>query len=226
MTDVYGQRKPENTTFCIQCNANFCLWASRPPPGGGTRYIPGWGGAARPLIPWPCLRQVSLIFRFLIPFLRHLTQFKTKMDKSIPRLRQKMINSIPCSRQKSRKTYPGWPHVPIKPPPPRVKAPSTRTRICFNSQLFLCEFASRWILHANAQPFWIHFPEWIVLNPHRIWNRVNGRILIFYNPMTLLTQIQSCLVVARLMAHALFTVVTEESWILEGRKEGRNYLSV
>ena len=27
-----------------------------------------------------------------------------------------MINSIPCSRQKSRKTYPGWPHVPIKPP--------------------------------------------------------------------------------------------------------------
>ena len=26
-----------------------------------------------------------------------------------------MINSIPCLRQKSRKTYPGWPHVPIKP---------------------------------------------------------------------------------------------------------------
>ena len=26
-----------------------------------------------------------------------------------------MINLIPCSRQKSRKTYPGWPHVPIKP---------------------------------------------------------------------------------------------------------------
>ena len=24
-------------------------------PGGGTRYIPGWEGAARPLIPWPCL---------------------------------------------------------------------------------------------------------------------------------------------------------------------------
>ena len=37
-----------------------------------------------------------------------------------------MINSIPCLRQKSRKTYPGWPHVTIKPlqgstPPPRAK---------------------------------------------------------------------------------------------------------
>ena len=26
-----------------------------------------------------------------------------------------MIKSIPCLRQKSRKTYPGWTHVPIKP---------------------------------------------------------------------------------------------------------------
>ena len=29
---------------------------------GDTRYILGWGGAVRPLIPWPCLRQKSLIF--------------------------------------------------------------------------------------------------------------------------------------------------------------------
>ena len=29
---------------------------------GGTRYILGWGCAARPLIPWLCLRQKSLIF--------------------------------------------------------------------------------------------------------------------------------------------------------------------
>ena len=50
--------------------------------GGGTRYIPGWGGAARPLISWPCLRQISLIFQpclrqnsdFVIPCLRHLTR--------------------------------------------------------------------------------------------------------------------------------------------------------
>ena len=49
---------------------------------GGTRYIPGWGGAPRTLIPWPCLRQISLIFLpclrqnsdFLIPCLRHLTR--------------------------------------------------------------------------------------------------------------------------------------------------------
>ena len=54
------------------------------PAGGGTRYILGWGGAARLLIPRPCLRQKSLIF-------------------------------LPCLRQKYRKTYPGWPHVPIKP---------------------------------------------------------------------------------------------------------------
>ena len=40
--------------------------------GGGTRYIPGWGGAARPLIPWPCLRQISLIF---LPCLRQNSDF-------------------------------------------------------------------------------------------------------------------------------------------------------
>ena len=49
--------------------------------------------------------------------------FKTKIDKSIPWLRQKMINSIPCLRQKSRKTYPGWPHVPIKGVPPPAGSP-------------------------------------------------------------------------------------------------------
>ena len=37
------------------------------------------------------------------------------VQEKIPCLRQKLINSIPCLRQKSRKTYPGWPHVPIKP---------------------------------------------------------------------------------------------------------------
>ena len=44
-------------------------------PGGGTQYIFGWGGAARPLIPRPCLRQkiayfptlFKTEFRFLIP---------------------------------------------------------------------------------------------------------------------------------------------------------------
>ena len=73
------------------------------PGGGGTRYIRGWGGAARPLIPLPCLRQTE--FRFLIPCLsqrksiliniracknfavyrpRKDILFKTKIDKSIP----------------------------------------------------------------------------------------------------------------------------------------------
>ena len=59
---------------------------------GGTRYIPGWGGAARPLhtltllktniADFPTLFKTE--FRFLIPCLRHLTLFKTKFDKSIP----------------------------------------------------------------------------------------------------------------------------------------------
>ena len=45
--------------------------AFRPRGGGGSRYILGWGGAARPLIPWACLRQKSLIF---LPCLRHLSR--------------------------------------------------------------------------------------------------------------------------------------------------------
>ena len=44
------------------------LWNAR----GGTRYILGRGGAARPLIPWPCLRQISLIF---LPCLRQDCDF-------------------------------------------------------------------------------------------------------------------------------------------------------
>ena len=51
--------------------APFLVWI---PGAGGTRYILGWGGAARPLIPWPCLRQKSLIF---LPCLRHLTRNHT-----------------------------------------------------------------------------------------------------------------------------------------------------
>ena len=121
------------------------------PPGGGGYSIYPWVGrcCAAPhtltlfktnITDFPTLFRTE--FRFLIPCLsqwksiliniracknfsayrpRQDILFKTKIDKSIPCLRQKMINSIPCLRQKSRKTYPGWPHVPIKgvPPPPR-----------------------------------------------------------------------------------------------------------
>ena len=46
------------------------------------------------------------------------------VQENIPCLGQKLIKSIPCIRQKSRKTYLGWPHIPMKPiegstPPPR-----------------------------------------------------------------------------------------------------------
>ena len=71
----------------IRYKASVVLWPSYCPyqtmsvtlnvktPGrgrGGTRYILGWGGAARHLIPWPCLRQKSLIF---LPYLRQNSDF-------------------------------------------------------------------------------------------------------------------------------------------------------
>ena len=54
---------------------------------GGTRYILGWGGAARPLIPWvayfPTLFKTE--FRFLIPCLRDLTRNQKKFCCSLVR---------------------------------------------------------------------------------------------------------------------------------------------
>ena len=43
----------------------------------------------------------------------------------------------------------------------------------------------------ESATFKIRYPEWKVLNPQRIWNRVDGRIRILSNPMTLQTLIQS-----------------------------------
>ena len=39
---------------------------------GGTRYIPWWRGAAQRFIPWPCFRQILLIF---LPCLRQNSDF-------------------------------------------------------------------------------------------------------------------------------------------------------
>ena len=61
-------------------------------PGGGTRYILGWGGAARPFIPWPCLRQISLIF---LPCLRQNSDFLIPCLRHLSCLRQKFINRYP-----------------------------------------------------------------------------------------------------------------------------------
>ena len=106
----------------------------------GTRFITGCGGAARALVPWPCLRHVTrnhtpcngIIHIETLFYLIHWQSqnylgrdqqsnalyrprkdklFNAKVDQSIPWLRQKMINSIPRLRQKSRKTHPGWRHV-------------------------------------------------------------------------------------------------------------------
>ena len=65
------------------------------------------------------------------------TLIKTKIDKidTLIKTKKLMIKSIACLRQKS--TYPGWPHVPIKPykgvPPPPLGFQDT----------FLGHYASR-----------------------------------------------------------------------------------
>ena len=134
---------------------NWNNWKNDMSPGrgGGTRYILGWGGAARPSYPdlfktkiadFPTLFRTE--FRLLIPCLRHLTRNHTlcktivnietlsylihwqsqnylPLDQQSHEERFIVQEKIPCLRQKSRKTYPGWPHVHIKPlwgstPPP------------------------------------------------------------------------------------------------------------
>ena len=60
--------KPWKKFLSPSSSAIFSRLASR----GGTRYILGWGGAAWPLIPWPCLRKKSLIF---LPCLRKNSDF-------------------------------------------------------------------------------------------------------------------------------------------------------
>ena len=62
--------------MCLVRSGNLRLWVknikTENPGRGGTRSIIGWGSAARPLIPWPCLRQISLIF---LPCLRQNSDF-------------------------------------------------------------------------------------------------------------------------------------------------------
>ena len=123
-----------STTHCLASAGEavfMCRWMSR---GGRGYSIYPWAGrcSAAPhtltlfktnIADFPTLFTTE--FRFLIPCLsqrksiliniracknfavyrpRKDILFKTKIDKSIPLLRQKMINSIPCLRQKFRKT--------------------------------------------------------------------------------------------------------------------------
>ena len=68
----------------ITINTGYALHRHENPRG--VLDIPWVGGAARPLILWPCLRQISLIFPtlFKTEFRFFDTLFKTKIDKSIP----------------------------------------------------------------------------------------------------------------------------------------------
>ena len=83
---IYTARLKNGTHFSclrksskrVECSNEFMFHSLRDSmrtaatPPGGTWYIPGWGGAARSLIPWPCLRQISLIF---LPCLRQNSDF-------------------------------------------------------------------------------------------------------------------------------------------------------
>ena len=53
---VQGKRSRSKLLF-VALYSFILLAEVEPPPGGGTRYIFEWGGAARPLRPWPYLRQ-------------------------------------------------------------------------------------------------------------------------------------------------------------------------
>ena len=89
----------------------------------------GVGGGGLDISLGPCLKTkiadfptlFKTEFRFLIPFVRQKSLIIVNIirlfivQEKIPCLRQKLIKSVPCLRQKSRKTYPDWPHVPIKP---------------------------------------------------------------------------------------------------------------
>ena len=59
--DLARGSSPTGSTARVICYA-MLMRSDKPETPGGTRYILGWGGAARPHIPWPCLRQISLIF--------------------------------------------------------------------------------------------------------------------------------------------------------------------
>ena len=97
---------------------------------GGTRYTLGWGGAARPLIPWPCLRQISLIFLpcsrqnsdFWYPVKAFIEQavyrsrkdtlFKTKNDK----IDTPFKTQIPKKHTLAGRTSPLSPYKGVPPP--------------------------------------------------------------------------------------------------------------
>ena len=63
----------------------------------------------------PNINQQKLVKTLLFIIQEKTSCLIQKLINRYPDKDKKMINSIPCLRQKSRKTYPGWPHVPIKP---------------------------------------------------------------------------------------------------------------
>ena len=115
------------------------LETARQPPGGGGYSIYPWVGrcCAAP----HTLTLFKTEFQFLIPCLRQRKSILINIRacknfaayrprKDIP-FKTKIDKSIPCLRQKSRKTYPGWPPVPIKgvPPPPLSNLSARRPKM-------------------------------------------------------------------------------------------------
>ena len=64
---------------------------------------------------WYSVEDIRRTYAQAVYHPRKDTLSKTKIDKLNTPIKTKMMKSIPSLRQKSRKTYPGWPHVPIKP---------------------------------------------------------------------------------------------------------------
>ena len=133
------------------------LETARQPPGGGGYLIYPWVGrcCAAPhtltlfktnIADFPTLFKTE--FRFLIPCLsqrksiliniracKNFAAYRPRKD--IP-FKTKIDKKIPCLRQKSRKTYPGWPHVPIKGVPPPPTPPRPRPAAQRNPMPWLC----------------------------------------------------------------------------------------
>ena len=89
VTNIEGGRWGRGGSMSGKCNVKAIL----PPRGGGGYSMYPWlgrcGAAPHTLTLFKTniadfLTHFKTEFRFLIPCLRHLTQFKTKIDKSIP----------------------------------------------------------------------------------------------------------------------------------------------
>ena len=112
---VRSRRNPPNSNYHLSINNCQAIEKSciDRPEGMVARYILGWGGAARPLMPGPWLRQISLIFlpgvrqnsEFLIPCLRHLPFVNIETLSDIDLINWQPQNYLPLNQQSRGALY-------------------------------------------------------------------------------------------------------------------------